>query len=436
LAFSSISRVRSEFRGWVSLPTKGPGRGGKKILGNFLALTSVQVANYLLPLVTVPYLVRVIGIEKYGLVAFAQSLIQYFVTLTDYGFNLSAPRDISVARRDDGRNIGLIFVSVVVVKLCLMLLSITILVILLIVVPRFRSEWTLFLFTFGQVIGSVLSPFWFFQGIEKMKYITFLNFVDKLIFTLLLFLIIRKPADYLYVPLLTSAGYIMSGIWGLGIALRAIHINRACINYKVILDQVQRGWHIFVSTISVSAYTNTRLFAVGMFTNSTITGSYALAEKLMYVVQTFPLSSLLQAAYPRLSSMYIRDRRACYRMMVSLQNYTTLLYMSMLVPAFALAPTIIRIISGVPYHNAIVAFRLLLVATFFTNANAFRVQYLLVSGREPVFSRIHVLSGLFGVAIIFLGAYLWSYLGPPIAIIVVSVGVLFATMKSLANETP
>jgi PST family polysaccharide transporter len=435
LAFSSVSRVRAGFREWALLPIKGGGQGRKKVLGNFLALTSVQIGNYLLPLVTVPYLVRVIGIEKYGLVAFAQSLIQYFVTLTDYGFNLSAPRDISFARHDRAKT-GLIFVAVVVVKLCLMLLSIIILAILLIVVPRFQSERALFLFTFGQVVGSVLSPFWFFQGIEKMKYITFLNFVDKLIFTLLLFLIIRKPADYLYVPLLTSAGYITSGICGMVVALRVIHIDRACTSYKVILEQFQRGWHIFVSTISVSAYTNTRLFAVGMFTDATITGSYALAEKLMYFVQTFPLSSLLQAAYPRLSNIHFRDPKACYRTMVSLQNYTILFYIVALVPAFALAPTIIKIISGTPYHNAIVAFRLLLVATFFINANAFRVQYLLVSGREPIFARIHILSSLFGVAMIFLGAYFWSYLGPAIAIILVSVAVLIATMKSLADETP
>src|SRR5690554_7448672 len=67
----------------------------KRLLGNFLSLSGLQVFTYILPLITLPYLVRVLGVEKYGLVMFAQSFIMFFNILVDYGFNLSATREIA-----------------------------------------------------------------------------------------------------------------------------------------------------------------------------------------------------------------------------------------------------------------------------------------------------------------------------------------------------
>jgi polysaccharide transporter, PST family len=90
-----------------------------RLRGNIASLFVLHGANYVLPLITVPYLVRVLGPENFGRIAFVQAFIQYFVVLTDYGFNLSATRAVALVR-DDPAKLSSLFSAVMIVKAALM----------------------------------------------------------------------------------------------------------------------------------------------------------------------------------------------------------------------------------------------------------------------------------------------------------------------------
>jgi PST family polysaccharide transporter len=407
--------------------------GKRKVLENFFAISSLQAANFILPLFTLPYLIRVLGPEKYGLISFAGALIGYFGMFADYGFNLSATQEISV-HRDDAVKTSEIFSAVLLIKAALVLCSILILGALLVAVPRFKEYAALYIFTFGIVIGNALFPAWFFQGIEKMKYITFFNVVAKLIFTVAIFLVVREPQDFIYVPLLNSAGFIVAGIVGLAIAVNSFGMRLRVPSAAQIKYQLSKGWHVFISMVSISAYTSTRIFAVGLLTNNVMTGYYALAEKLMGIVQTMPLGSLIHAVYPRMSSLYAQNPERGYRIMRKLQRYTMLGSLVVLPLVFLLAPWIVLVVTGSAYHETILVFRLLLIALFFINSNVFRVQFLLISAPPRVYSRMHIIVGVLGIILTFLATYWFSYLGTAAVIIIIELLMLLMTMKNLKTS--
>ena len=156
------------------------GQDKKKLLENFFSLGLVQLVSYIIPLISLPYLSRVLSTECFGKVFFAYSFVQYFIMITDFGFGLSAVKDIS-ANRDNILKRDEIFNAVIMAKLFLSFVCFIILCIIVITISKFRADCNIYFLTFLMVIGNAISPIWFFQGIEHMKYITFLNILSKLI---------------------------------------------------------------------------------------------------------------------------------------------------------------------------------------------------------------------------------------------------------------
>ena len=143
-------------------------KGVKTTIGkNILSLYVLQISYYILPLITIPYLVRVLGPEKFGLVSFGQSLIAFFVLFVSYGFDLTATRGISVSR-EDNEAVNRITCSVWAVKALLSLIGLFLIGLLSLFVTRINEILPLIIILYGIVIGHVLFPRWLFQGKERM----------------------------------------------------------------------------------------------------------------------------------------------------------------------------------------------------------------------------------------------------------------------------
>ena len=163
----------------------------KSLLENFISLGALQVIGYIFPLITLPYLARVLSVEKFGLVFFAVAFMGYFDILVDFGFGLSATREVAINRHNQN-NLSNIFNSVTTIKFGLILVSYLLLVLATMFVPKIHDSWLIFHLSFLMVVGNAIYPVWFFQGMERMKYITFLNILSKTIFLVLIFIFVRR----------------------------------------------------------------------------------------------------------------------------------------------------------------------------------------------------------------------------------------------------
>ncbi|MED4227545.1 flippase [Neobacillus cucumis] len=271
----------------------------KRLITNFISLGTMQALNFILPLITLPYLLKVIGPSKFGLISLAQVLIQYFLLFTDYGFNLVATREIALAR-DDKKLLSVIFSSVMFVRIMLLIISLLVLIIIVSFVPKFQNDSLVYYITFGMAVGNVLFPIWFFQGMEHMKVISILNIISKSIFTIGIFLFVKRESDYLYVPIFNSLGYISIGIVGLYLILFRYKIRFISPSKIQIIQQLKEGREVFISNIATSLYTTGNTFILGFFASNTIVGYYSSANKIVKAV-TSVIAPLIQTLYPFLS---------------------------------------------------------------------------------------------------------------------------------------
>ncbi|MBD3808344.1 MAG: oligosaccharide flippase family protein, partial [Epsilonproteobacteria bacterium] len=265
-------------------------------MSNFFSLSILQAFTYILPLLTLPYLVRVLGVENFGLVMFAQAFIMFFAILVDYGFNLSATREVSI-HRDDKEKLTEIFSSVMSIKFILIGVSFIILSIVVFSFEKFSSHWELYYLTFLMVIGQALFPIWYFQGLERMKYITIVNITSKLIFTVAIFIFIQNEDDYILVPVLNGLGFIAGSLYSLWIVHKYFHQKFVLQTIKTIMIHFKDSSQFFLSRVSVSIYTSANAFVLGLFTDNIMVGYYSIAEKLYMAMQSL-YAPITQTLYP------------------------------------------------------------------------------------------------------------------------------------------
>lgn len=405
--------------------------GIRRILANFISLSFLQGANYILPLITLPYLTRVLGVENFGLVMFAQAFIQYFIMLSDYGFNLSATRDIST-NRDDPAEVSRIFSSVMVIKFVLVIFGSILMLALVLTFDRFAGEWLLYVLTFGIVIGQAMFPVWFFQGIEEMKYITIMNLLARLIFTISIFFVIRSSSDYLYVPVLNSLGFVIAGIVSLFIAVRRFRVKLHWPGLHTITTRVKTGFSLFATSFLPQLYISSTTFILGLLTNNVLVGYYAAATKIVDAVTSI-LYVISQSFYPSLSRDFSHHKNLRKIAMGSGLVLTTVLFVfahfiSNLVfgPQYIETGTLIRILSISPLAVA-------LIVCYGTN-------YLLVFKKDLLYFKITMVVSLMGFAGAWLLIMLFADTGAgfnlALSRILLGILALVAVKKYIHGEKP
>ncbi len=274
----------------------------KRLSDNFISLFILQFINYLVPIFLIPYLIRILGLEGFGIYSFILAIIMYGVQLSDYGFELSATYHISL-HRNNQKKLNEIFSSVLAIKFSIAFVYLTILVILSFFIEKLYSYQELIFIASGALLGHILFPLWFFQGVEKMRYIMYLNGLSKLIFVISIFIFVKEESDLYLLLLLNSITTIIIGITALYMAITKFNITLSFQSTKRLFFYLKDGWYIFTSKFAVEFYTTANIIILGFFATPIVIGYYAVSIKIIHAIGSL-LDPLTRTVYPYLVSVH------------------------------------------------------------------------------------------------------------------------------------
>lgn len=395
-------------------------KNNKTLFKNFSYLAILQALNILLPLITLPYLLITIGAEFLGLIAFASAVISYLNIITDFGFNITATREISI-HRTNTKKINEIFSSVMTIKLFLTICCFIILLLFVFLIPKLHENWEIYILTYGIVLGQVFFPVWFFQGIEEMKYITFLNVISKLIFTISIFIFVKTQEDYLLVPLLNSLGFIVVAIYSFIIITKRFKVKFNLKNTKTVKKYYKKSWYVFISNIAVSLYTTSTLVFLGFFANNTIVGYYSIADKLINAIKQLS-TPITQALFPYISRKIEDSVNSGLRIIQNVAVILSLGSFLLFVFIFYFSDEILFVLFENEAKQSVVIFKILSLTTFLVVIDGiFGTLLMLTFNKNKEYSRIILKAGILNIILLLLLVPNYLGIGAAVAVLIVEI---------------
>ena len=278
----------------------------KRLVSNFIALGIVQGTNFLLPIIVIPFVISRIGTDGFGAVSVVQVIMMFFTNVSDYGFNLTATRDVSI-NRENNDLLSKIFFTVLFTRLVICFLLFGVLLLSVLVIPIVQTHSELYLLSFVSVIGQSLLINWLFQGVEKMKFVMYITLLARVVFVILVFAFIREKSDYVYFLFFSGIGNLLAGILSIAAGYKFLKLKTVIPTVSDITTELKKGWHITVSNLSVSAYTYLNVLILRLFTNDTVVGYYSVAERIVFAGRQI-LSIYFQAIYPQVCRIALQSR--------------------------------------------------------------------------------------------------------------------------------
>lgn len=389
----------------------------KTLIENFSSLSILQFSNYIFLLITLPYLVRVLGPANYGLVNFATAFAMYFQIFTDYGFNLTATQEISV-NRGNPQKINRIFSVVLVIKIILFFISAVIFAALVFAIPKFSTDSLVYLFSFLIVLGTVLFPVWFFQGMERMKYITIISLSVKSLWAVSIFVLIKSGNDVLLLILLNGISYILIGVISLIVIIIEFKIKFVIPKISEIKKQLIDGWNVFSSTASISLYTISNVFVLGLFAGNTVVGYFSAADKIRIAVQGL-FQNASQSVFPHLSRLFVESKTAAVKFVKKYLKYGVTLAGITTIIIIIFSKVIVIVILGDKFLPSINVLRILMfLPVIILLSNIYGIQIMLNLGYKKEFSKIVFFAGILNLILLFILVPLFLEMGAAISVVV------------------
>lgn len=377
-----------------------------KSIQNFLFLGIIQSSNVLISIISMPLLIQSIGVDQFGLVNLALSVIILLNILVGFGYNLSAPREVAVSQQDKEALSHLVS-NVFSGKIILAAIATILILVGAFGFNLFQEYQLILVFSSLLLFSEATLPLWFFQGMEKMKLVSIANIFSKLLFLMGIVLFIHSPEQSQWVNF-------MLGFFGLCINLMLlfyIHVFMGIKFYQPELSAIVRSLKdnllLFFSNLASHISINGGLIILSFFSVAETLGMYSLAERVVMVLRLFP-ALIIQAIFPNASKLYQADPVRFYKFLKNV--YLRVLLAGIFISAgthFA-APWIIQVLSRSDLQESVMYLKILAAVPFLACLNVGNVTLLLVADLKELLFKA---SWMMCVYMIIVSAILTYYFG-------------------------
>ena len=378
---------------------------------NFSYLFILQNLNYVIPLLLLPYLTHILGVGNFGKIAFVQAFANYFILLTDFGFNTSSTQKI-VEVRDDKIALSQVFWSTTFAKMLFALGSFIFLAIFLLTVQKSHENYLLLLVAFSCVISTVLTPTWLFQGLEKFSHITFVNLIQKLLVLAITFHFVKQSSDYLLALIIQTGGTFLTAAGFIFLIIKKKIITYYLPDFKEIKSAISHSWHIFVSGMATNIYSTTNTVVLGLLANDAAVGAYSASEKIVRSLISL-ISSVSQVTFPRINSYFRESKNKALNfglyVLIIIGIATFIIGLLLMI----LAPFIVRILFGLPQFNSTIAvLRINSFLPFLSICNGLiAINFLITFGLKRMLMKVVTLGGISSLILIVPAVLLYQEIG-------------------------
>jgi PST family polysaccharide transporter len=358
-----------------------------RIARNAIALYGSQAANNILPWITFPYLTRVLGPEKWGLIGWSQEFIRYFIVISSFGFDLTATRQVAI-HRDDPEKLSRIFSAVMIARALLAAGCFVAMLLIVEATPAMRPHLVLFMIAYLNVLGNVLFPQWLFQGLEKMGVVTAREIGTRLVGLLPTFLLVHGPQDYLWAATVQSGSGAVAALAGLLMMGKYTTARFRLVSWSEILDQYKEGWHVFLSMAAMNLYGSSNRFILRFLSGDRGVGLLLVAQRLIDAANSVAIV-LSISMFPYISNLAATRRKDAMALFRRAERLIAIPFSLLSLGIFALAPLGIRILVGRQYAGTVPLLQLMspmpLLLAF---GNLYATQFMLGLGYKKEWSRI------------------------------------------------
>lgn len=348
---------------------------------NFAYKSILTLSTYLINFITFPYVARVLGVERIGLVNFVDNTVNYFLLFATMGVGLLGVREIAAVKEDKKRR-DQVYSNVLALNLLFTLVSLGIYLLCVVTIPKLCQYDELFYIGTAKILFTVFLVEWFFTGVENFRYITLRSILIKVLYIIIVFLFVRDTSDYRLYFVLTVGVVMLNALINQLYIRRFVRIRWRDIQlFKYLKQNVTLG----IYTLMTSMYLTFNVMYLGLVSNNTEVGYYTTAFKLYSVVLGF-FTAFTNVMLPRMSSLLANGEKDRFQELVNRSfSMMATCCIPLILCSMILAPQIIYILSGPGYEGAILPMRIIMPAAFAVGmAQVLAIQVLMPMKKDKV----------------------------------------------------